>query len=44
MITYTGTGYTGNQMLIERGDAFTFGSNSTFVQNGIGSDRWLNCS
>lgn len=44
MTIYTGTGYSGNQMTIERGDAYTFGSTSTFVKNGIGSNKWVNCS
>ncbi|MGC9535336.1 peptidase inhibitor family I36 protein [Streptomyces sp. UG1] len=41
---YTGTNYTGNQMTIERGDAYNFGSGSTFVQNGIKSNKWVNCA
>jgi hypothetical protein len=40
---YTGTNYTGNRMTIERGDAYSFGSGSTFVQNGIKSNKWVNC-
>ncbi|WP_159392534.1 peptidase inhibitor family I36 protein [Streptomyces niveus] len=40
---YTGKGYTGSQMTIERGDAYTLGSGSTFRLNGIASNKWVNC-
>ena len=44
VIMYTGKNYSGNQMLVERGDAFNVSADSTFRKNGIGSNKWVNCS
>lgn len=41
---YTGKGYTGNQMTLERGVAYNLSSTSTFRINGIASNKWVNCS
>ncbi|WP_437010129.1 peptidase inhibitor family I36 protein [Streptomyces sp. enrichment culture] len=43
VVIYTGKGYTGNSMTIERGVAYTLGSDSTFRVHGIASNKWVNC-
>lgn len=43
VIIYTGKGYTGNQMTVERGVAYTLSSSSTFRVHGIASNKWVNC-